>query len=204
MKRFILMLTVVVFGSLLVSAQSSLADAARQAKTEKQTATPAKHVYTNDDIMPAATPAVEKAPGEAAAPAAGDASKADSAKTDAAKPEAAKGDEKSAEKGDKKETKEDTAAKATALKDQIAAQKKAISDQEKEISISEREHQIRVATYYADAGNQLRTGEKWFQDEKKYQEDLDGKKKALTDAKAKLDQTMEEARKAGVPANQLN
>ncbi len=66
----------------------------------------------------------------------------------------------------------------------------------------EREHQVRVATYYADAGNQLRTGEKWFQDEKKYQDDLDAKKKALADAKTKLDETAEQARKAGASVSQ--
>src|SRR3954469_17108078 len=53
MKRLILVLTVVVFGSLLLSAQpSSLAHAARQAKADKNTP-PAKHVYTADDIAPA-------------------------------------------------------------------------------------------------------------------------------------------------------
>ena len=200
MKRLILMLTVIVFGALLVSAQTSLADAARQAKADKN-ATPAKHTYTNDDILPAATPAVEKAP--AGTTATGEAS-AETAKPEAPKGDAGKTDEKTADKADKKETKEDATAKATAFKEQIAAQKKAIADQEKEISISEREHQIRVATYYADAGTQLRTGEKWFQDEKRYQDELDAKKKAVADAKTKLDQTMEGARKAGVPANQLN
>ncbi len=42
MKRLILVLTLMVFGALLVSAQS-LADAAQQAKSQKQAA-PAKHV----------------------------------------------------------------------------------------------------------------------------------------------------------------
>ncbi|MGZ4789242.1 MAG: hypothetical protein ACXVZX_12050 [Terriglobales bacterium] len=188
MKRLVLMLTVIVFGCLLASAQTSLADAARQAKAEKNAA-PAKHVYTNDDIVTPA-PAAEKAPAE---------TKAAEPSADA-KADANEGDAKAGSK-DKKDAKEDAAAKATALKEKIAQQKKAIADQEKDISIMEREHQIRVAEYYADAGTQLRTGEKWFQDEKKYEQDLDAKKKALSDAKVQLDELSDQARKAGAPSS---
>ncbi len=189
MKRWITILTIIVFGSLLVSAQTSVADAARQAKAEKQSAPPVKHVYTNDDILPATSPAVEKKPADTAE--AGD--------TDAKAGDEAKAGEKD-EKGKEKDKKKEAEAKA-AFKEKLDAQKKAIEDREKEINIMEREHQIRVAEYYADAGTQLRTGEKWFQEEKKYQDDLAAKKKALEDAKAKLDELSEQARKAGVPSS---
>jgi len=201
MKRLILVLTVMVFGAVLVSAQS-LADAAQQAKTQKN-AVPAKHVYTNDDIASTPAPAVQKAAG-ATSPS-GDAATTgtDGSGTDAAKADGSKNDDKAAANDkDKKDSKEDAATKAAAYKQKLEDQKKAIADQEREINLMEREHQVRVATYYADAGNQLRTGEKWFQDEKKYQDDLAAKKKALTDAKAKLDETSEQARKAGIPASQ--
>jgi len=193
MRRLVLVLTVIVVGSLLGAAQTSLADAARQAKGEKKTVPAAKHVYTNDDVGEPAAPAVEKAPATEGSP--------DAAKTDAAKDDKADGAKTDAKTADKKGSKEDTSAKANALKDKIASQKKAIADQEREINVMEREHQIRVAEYYADAGNSLRTGEKWFQDEKAYQESLDAKKKALSEAKSQLDELSEQARKAGVPVS---
>ena len=192
MKRSILSLLVVLFGSLLgfsqtqpaSPSQSSLATAAAQAKAEKK-ATPAKHVYTNDDIV---TPEPAPAPSATAK----DATGADAAKTDA---------DKSAGSADKDKDKKEAAAKNDALKAKIADLKKSVSDQQKEINIMEREHQIKTAEYYADAGTQLRTSGQWFIDEKSYQDDLANKKKALSDAQASLDQLNEQARKAGIPTS---
>ena len=181
MKRLSVVLLVMMLGALGASAQS-LAQAAQEAKAEKKAA-PAAHVYTNDDI---AAPA-ESMPAKPAADAS--AAKTDSDAKDADQP---------ADK-DKKDSKEDAKAKATALQSQIDSLKKYIAEQEHDLSITEREHQIKVAEYYADAGTQLRTSGKWFEDEKQYQTDLDAKKKAISDAKAKLDDLNEQARKAGVP-----
>jgi len=202
MKRLSLMLMFVVLAAICSPAQQSLADAARQANTEKK-ANQAKHVYTNDDIAGTKTAEPEKSADTATeangATATGDASAKPEgeAKADAS----AKPADKAADKADKKDSKAEAAAKADALKQKIAEQQKAVADQDHEISIMEREHQIRVAEYYADAGTQLRTSGQWFEDEKKYQEDLDGKKKALADAKAKLDDLNDQARKAGVPGS---
>jgi hypothetical protein len=199
MKRSIRLLLVIMFGSLLgfaqaqpatSSSQSSLADAAAQAKAQKKATTTAsaKHVYTNDDIV-----APEPTPGLSTT--AKDAAGAD------AKPGADKSADADADKDkdkDKKDTKADTAAKNAALKSKIADLQKSIADQQKDISLMEREHQIKTAEYYADAGTQLRTSGQWFVDEKSYQDDLANKKKALSDAQASLDQLNEQARKAGV------
>ena len=189
MKRSTLSLLVIMLGSVLglaqtqaapptTSSQSSLADAAAKARAQKK-ATTAKHVYTNDDIA-APEPA----------PAAADAK--DGAGADA------KGD-KDKDK-DKKDAKAD-AAKNDALKAKIADLQKSITDQQKDISLMEREHQIKTAEYYADAGTQLRTSGQWFVDEQKYQDDLAAKKKALSDAQTSLDNLNEQARKAGVPTS---
>ena len=195
MKRSTLSLLVIMLGSLLgvaqtqpappatPSSQASLADAAAKAKAEKKAA-PAKHVYTNDDIVvpePAAAPATD------AKDAAGTDAKADAGKS---------ADDKDKDKKDPKDV-----AKNDALKAKIADLKKSIADQQKDISLMEREHQIKTAEYYADAGTQLRTSGQWFVDEQKYQDDLAAKRKTLSDAQASLDELNEQARKAGVPTS---
>jgi len=198
MKRLCLILLVIIFGALGLSAQT-LADAAKQAQTDKKSTAPT-HVYTNDDIAPPTepAPAPEKpsATSDATATTGDDTAKAG---TDAA---AGASDKAAGDKpADKKDSKETTAAKSDALKDKIAALKKSIADQQHDVDIMEREHQIKVAEYYADAGTQLRTSGKWFDDEKQYQADLDAKKKAISDSKTQLDDLNEQARKAGVPTS---
>jgi hypothetical protein len=194
MKRVSLVLLLIAMGATCASAQQSLADAARQAQADKKAA-PAKHVYTNDDIVTPAEAAAEKATRTGAAVSGNAAGKpAADAKTDADK----SGDKDNA---DKKDTKEDAAKVAADFKQKIADQQKAIADMEHEINIMDREHQIKIAEYYADAGTQLRNSAQWFQGEKQFQDDSESKKKALGDAKAKLDELNEQARKAGVPGS---
>ena len=101
----------------------------------------------------------------------------------------AKAEEKS-EDADKDKT-----AKAAEWKQKVEEQKKSVADLEREVSLMEREHQVRVATYYADAGNQLRDSKKWFED------DHAAKQKGLADARQKLDDLQENARKAGMSGN---
>jgi hypothetical protein len=188
MKRVSLVVLLIAMSAMYASAQQSLAEAARQAQSDKK-AVPAKHVYTNDDIV---TP--EEAPAKPAATGAtaGDAKAA---------PDAKEADKTDKEKTDKKDNKEEVAKASAELKQKIADQQKAVTDQDHEISIMEREHQIKVAEYYADAGTQLRTSGQWFEDEKKYQSDLQTKKQALADAKAKLDDLNDQARKSGAPGS---
>jgi hypothetical protein len=196
MRRVSLILLVVTFAVACASAQQSLGDAARRAQADKKAA-PAKHVYTNDDIVtPTETaPAPEKAAGTDVATSGNPAGKAGAD----AKADAQKSDDKA--KADKKDNKEEAAKASAELKQKIADQQKAVADQDHEISIMEREHQIKVAEYYADAGTQLRTSGQWFEDEKKYQEQLQAKKQALSDSKAKLDDLNDQARKAGTPGS---
>lgn len=193
MKRLTLSLLVIMVASTVgvgqtqrgpqaTSSQPSLAEAAAQARAQSK-ATTAKHVYTNDDF-------VSSEPAPTVAADAKDASGAE-AKTEA----------KEEKDKDKKDAKAEMAAKNSALKAKIADLKKSIADQQKDISLMEREHQIKTAEYYADAGTQLRTSGQWFVDEKQYQDDLASKKKALSDAQASLDELSEQARKAGVPTS---
>jgi hypothetical protein len=176
--------------------QQSLADAARTAKGEKKPAT--KKVYTNEDFEGSAlvTPAVEKAPADSGEVATVKPAKEETADAKAApRNTVAKTDNKPAPM---------TAANVESWNNKIDSQKKAVADIDRELNLMEREHQVKVATYYADAGNQLRDSKKWFEDEKKYEDEHTAKQKDVANAKQKLTDLQEEARKAGVPASAVD
>lgn len=187
-KSIIFALAILLFGTLTFA--QSLGDAARAAQAHKKD-TSNKKVYTNDDIegtTPGAAPAAPAAAGQpSSAPASAETKAADTKAASSSEAKPATNDEKS------------VAAKTQEWKSKLDAQKKAIADIGRELNLMEREHQVRVATYYADAGNQLRDSKKWFEDEKKYEEDHAAKQKDLADAKQKLSDMQDEARKAGAP-----
>jgi hypothetical protein len=89
---------------------------------------------------------------------------------------------------------------ADSWKLQIAEQKKNISLLERELDVLQREYRLRVASYYADAGNSLRDPKKWAEDSRNYQQQVEQKNTELAAAREKLEDTRERARKAGVPA----
>ena len=154
-------------------AQESLGDIARKQRESKKT-TSAK-VYTNDDFA-AVTP-----PAPPAAPAATE-EKPQKAEAAAAP------------------SSEDKAKQAAELKAKIDEQKKAIAQLERELDVAQREYRLKVAVYYADAGNNLRDPKKWAEDDRKQRGEIEGKQKAIADAKEKLADMQEQARKAGIRA----
>lgn len=189
MKRLI----VLVFAGLAVTcaamAQSagqqqsdaSVADLAR--RTQQQNAkTPPRRSFTNDDLPHSGVVNVAGEP--TPAPAANERPRPAAASKDEAKGENSTADQKKA--GDEWEKK-------------MADQKKQIADLEHEIDLMQREYQLRVAQLYWDAGNRLRDDKKWTEDEQKYKDTLAEKTDKLQAAREKLEQTQDEARKAGVP-----
>jgi len=179
MKRIgLLSVLVIVLGlSASVAAQDSLADAARHSRQAKK-ANSAK-VYTNDDFAPVPqAPAVTTSdPGDKTA-------KAEKSESDPAK---AKTDDKE--------------KLAASFKSKADEQKKNLAQLEHELDIAQREYRLKVAVYYADAGNSLRDGKKFAEEDKKQKAELDDKQKAIADAKQKLADIQEQARKAGVKAD---
>ena len=185
----------------------SLADQAKAARQQpKKSAT---KVYTEDDLpsVPASRMAEEshaaeataanaeaakEAPATDAAAASGDAVASDATKEDdaAAKEQAAK--DKDAAEADAKE-----------WKSKVDDQQQQISSLEKEVDLMQRENKLRQASYYGDAGNQLRDQKKWADEQRQYQTDLEAKQKAIADAKEKLDYTREQARKSGISESKL-
>ena len=185
------------------SSGSSLGDYARQVRKDPGTKAKPK-VFDNDNLpredklsvvgqTPAtisATSTEAKAPEAAsAAPAASDAKAATDAKT----PSTSAG-----------KAPDDEAAKQAAWKqwaDKLATQKDQIDLLTRELDVLQREYQIRAAAMYADVGNRLRNSADWDKQDTQFKQQIADKQKALDDAKQKLEDMQEEARKAGVPAS---
>jgi hypothetical protein len=187
------------------SSGSSLGDYARQVRKDPGGTSKPK-VYDNDNLpredklsvvgqTPATTTANNPAQTDSTAPA------------EAAKPTS----DSKTETQDKAATAvkspsgaEDDANKAAADKqwaDKIAAQKDQIDLLGREFDVLQREYQLRAAAMYADAGNRLRNQGDWDKQDAQYKQQIADKQKALDEAKQKLEDLQEEARKAGAPAS---
>jgi len=97
---------------------------------------------------------------------------------------------------------EEEANKQAAVKqwtDKIDAQKQQVDLLTRELDVLQREYQLRAAAMYADAGNRLRNSTDWDKQDAQYKQQIADKQKALEEAKQKLDDVQEEARKAGMP-----
>jgi len=176
---------------------SSLGDYARQIRKEPDAKSKAR-VFDNDNLPKvdklsvvgrprenAEAPAEQK-PEEATAPAAGTENKP---QAPAAGADTSKMDE---------------AAKQAAWKqwgDRLASQQETIDLLTRELDVVQREYQIRAAAMYADAGNRLRNSGNWDQQDAQYKQQIADKQRALDEAKQKLEDMREEARKAGVPSS---
>jgi hypothetical protein len=85
--------------------------------------------------------------------------------------------------------------------DKLASQKDQIDLMARELDVLQREYQIRAAAMYADAGNRMRNSGDWDKQDTQYKQQIADKQKAIEEAKQKLDDMQEGARKAGVPAS---
>jgi hypothetical protein len=178
-------------------AGQSLGDYARQVRKEPD-GKPKKKVFDNDNLPKEDKLSVvgnAQAPGaEAAAPA--ESKPAETANAAPAKAEAG------APPADT--SKMDQAQKDAAWKqwgDKIKSQQETIDLLTRELDVVQREYQIRAAAMYADVGNRLRNSADWDKQDAQYKQQIADKQKALDDAKQKLEDLREEARKAGVPSS---
>lgn len=183
------------------AAGSSLGDYARQVKkTSGSTATKPK-VFDNDNL-----PREDKLSVVGTAPAPGE-PPAEAKPEESSTPSAQGSENKSA--AESKSTTVDTgatdpAAKEAAWKqwgDRIEEQKKQIDLLSREFDVLQREYQIRAAAMYADVGNRLRNSTDWDKQDAQYKQQIADKQKAVDDAKQRLEDLEEQARKAGVPAS---
>ena len=87
-----------------------------------------------------------------------------------------------------------------AWQEKLTAQKNSIDLASRELDVLQREYQLRAAAMYADAGNRIRNSGQWDKQDAEYKQKIADKQKAVDDAKQKLEDMQEEARKDGVPA----
>jgi hypothetical protein len=82
-------------------------------------------------------------------------------------------------------------------KKKLDEQKAKVDSLSHELDLQQREYRLRAASYYGDAGARLRDAAQWEKDDVQYKSDVEGKQQAINDARQKLDDLQEEARKAG-------
>src|SRR6266478_6085496 len=163
------------------AAAQSLGDYARAARKKKPESTSTTRHYDNDNLPTNETLSVVGPPPPAPANAGQGAANASS--TAATKAAAAAAERKK------------TADELTKKLDQ---QKQKIDSLNRELDIDQREHRLRAAAFYGDAGTRLRNSAQYDKDDAQYKSDVDGKQKAVAAAQQELDQMQEQARKAGI------
>jgi hypothetical protein len=97
---------------------------------------------------------------------------------------------------------EDEATKLAAWKqwgEKIKSQQQQIDLLSREFDVLQREYQIRAAAMYADAGNRMRNQADWDKQDAQYKQQIADKQKAVDEAKQKLEDLRDQARRAGVP-----
>jgi len=168
--------------------QSSLGDYARKIHKDPGAAKAKPKVFDNDNLPMDDKLSIvgEKAPANAAGAAPTDAANAAAQANAAASGE----DEKTKKEADWK-----------SWKDKVTAQKDLIDLAGRELDVLQREYQLRAAAMYGDAGNRMRNSGQWDKEDAQYKQKIADKQKAVEDAKQKLGDLQEEARKAGVPSS---
>jgi hypothetical protein len=72
---------------------------------------------------------------------------------------------------------------------------------QRELDVDQKEYRLRAAAFYADAGDRLRNQGEWDKQDADYKQKIADKQKALDEAKQKVTDLQEEARKSGVPSS---
>jgi len=192
MKRFnigVLIVTGLLAG--VAAAQSdSLADAARKHKQQQSGKPVAAKVYTNDNL-----PATEtiSAVGAPASDAAATAPTDGQATADGSTPAAKDGAKPADDSKTRQKTWED-------WRDKIQKQKASVEQMQKENEEIDRQYKLTTGNYYNSAQQRLYDGAAMAKEDAAYKQQLEQKKKAIDDAKQKIDDLQEEARRAGVPS----
>lgn len=83
--------------------------------------------------------------------------------------------------------------------EKINIQQQQVDSMAHELDLNQREYRLRAAAFYADAGNRLRNEADWDKEDADYKQKISDQQKALDEAKQKLNDLQEEARKSGVP-----
>lgn len=85
--------------------------------------------------------------------------------------------------------------------DKLDTQQQKVDMLNRELDVMQREQKLKAAEFYSDAGSRLRDSGAWDKRQKEYQDQLQEKQKALSDAKDDMQNMQEDARKSGVPSS---
>jgi hypothetical protein len=86
-------------------------------------------------------------------------------------------------------------------KDKLSSQQSEIDLLSRELDVAQGEYKLRAAAMYGDAGERLRNEATWDKEDAAFKQKIAEKQKAVDDAKQKLSNLQEVARKAGVPSS---
>jgi hypothetical protein len=174
----------------------SLGEVARHNRQAKQAnKKSAAHVYTNDDI-PSVTVIRETSQSPTPQSPAAAAEPVPPTGETKAEGQPAEGDSKAAEAAKKIESAADATKAADVQRARIEEQRKAVELLEREVNVAQREHQIQTAVFYTDAGSRLRDPKDWTEKQKKYEDEMAAKSKTLEQAKQRLQDLEDEARRS--------
>jgi hypothetical protein len=163
--------------------QKSLGEIAREYRANKKPGAPVRVI--DNDAFPSVGATTPAAPADTTS---------DTKSADGKKDDGKGGDAKDQAKVTPSEQQ-----KWDAWKVKLDAQKRDVALLQRELDVTDREARVRAATFYADAGSQLRDPGKFAEETRKQQEEIQAKTLLLNAAKQRLADLQEQARKDGVP-----
>ncbi|HUR36826.1 MAG TPA: hypothetical protein VM009_03350 [Terriglobales bacterium] len=180
-KKILFLLVMAALGISTLTAQT-LADRARELRKDKRTPSANGKVFTNETLNLRPAPSI------------GDPK--DAKATDTKADPKGETDEDAPPKATPEEEK---AALAADLKGKIESAKAELATVQRELDIASREEKLRIAQYYADAGNRLRDERRFADEQRKTQQDIVDKQKKVAAATALIENLRNQARRAGIP-----
>ena len=191
-----------ILSSVSMQAQSpqspSLGDYARSVKKNKPEAKKtASKVYDNDTLPRDSSLSVVGSPSEASL----NADKEKSPESTANADEKAKAKKKAEESAQIKpgQSPEERQKAIDSWKQKLDDQKAKVDLLSRELNVLTREHQIKTCEFYANTALRVQNPNAFEEEDAKYKKDIAEKQKSVDDAKSKLNDLQEEARKSGVP-----
>lgn len=86
-------------------------------------------------------------------------------------------------------------------KQKLSTQQDQVDLLSRELDVEQREYKLKAASFYGDAGERLRNQIAWDKEDAAYKQKIAEKQKALDEAKQKMSDMQEDARKSGVPTS---
>lgn len=197
----------VLTGTNLATAQSQnqpLGDYARAAKKAKaETSVKSQPTVYDNDNLPKDTAISVVGASAATGDKGADEQKTDEQKNADAAPKDAQSEKKSDPEIKPGQSADERQKAVDAWKDKIGAQQDQINLLSREMDVLKGEAQVKAAQLYADPANRIQNASAFANAQEDYQKKIDAKQKDLDDAKSKLSDLQDQARRAGAPSSAI-